>query len=364
MEDDRAHKVAPIASSSSSSAQSSGIKVPVGSREGGGTEAEDVRSSASETEMGYRPPSTSLRDESTGYNQRRETSSMDYSTYPTGYSTYSHPRQQAFPTAVQRSPYDHPVVDLGDRYYRAQSDRYPPPDEFHRSPRQSSSHQPNRDPSVPPPQRPPPPFFDVQPRPSTSSSSGRADLRPPPSPPQSRGAGPTPRFTEYGHNRDRHESQLNDQGYERRVTSSSGRLPSPPASRGEVPANFDRTSRKTSPPPLLPIPAYSPRAQSTQYRPFVDERVRSRSHDPANQSSSNRPKLRSRTSSETSYQDDLDDGGDEGVGEDGSQAPAPGYNPSLQRPKRTRVLMTHNQQHSLSTLWKTVSLARYKWSGD
>ena len=168
-----------------------------------------------------------------------------------------------------------------------------------------------RNPSVPPPQRPAPSHIPPPP--------GRS--QPPPSPPSSRG------YTAGSH------------------------YVAPPASRYS-PVNEYRSHRMLSPPGSrgdhYPVPPRS------SHRPaLLDEMGRSHSQTSHHSSGFSAPQMRRVSMSPSlggSDHDDELDGRDQSASEPAAEGPA------LQRPKRTRVLMTHLQQHRLGALWKKVNI--------
>lgn len=184
----------------------------------------------------------------------------------------------------------------------------------------SSGHA-SRDPSVPPPQRPP---TSQLPPPSQYSRS-----HPPPSPPSSRGT-----FSSISSST--HPS-IDPRRYTPASTSTGSwerrgeRLPSPPASRGD----------------LYPAPPRSSHRQSGL--PYEMTRTTSQSSHRSGHSAS-------RTAGRISLSPSLGSEGEEDestIAHDHNRSDADGV-PRLRRPKRTRVLMTHVQQHRLGVLWKRV----------
>ena len=191
-----------------------------------------------------------------------------------------------------------------DRQF-AFSDRYP-----HNTGTLSDTS--GRHPSVPPPQRPA----------SSHTVQQLSRSQPPPSPPASRGAQSV---------HDSHPAPPNRVRYSPAIYHSPQPL-SPPASRGQTyPA-----------PPRPPFHAALAAANGP---------VRSRSRTSI-QSDYCPDDVRRPSTTPSDQGDDASSPEDEG---NASSERAPGHGGlPLQRPKRTRVLMTHVQQQRLGTLWKRV----------
>jgi len=170
-----------------------------------------------------------------------------------------------------------------------------------------------RNPSVPPPQRPAPSHIPPPP--------GRS--QPPPSPPASRGA-----------------------------YAANAHYGAPPASSRYSPVNEYRSHRMLSPPSSRGD--HHPAPPRSSHRPILlDEQGRSHSQSSHHSSGFSAPPTRRISMSPSvggSDHDDELDGREHATSEPAAEGPA------LQRPKRTRVLMTHLQQHRLGALWKKVDL--------
>jgi hypothetical protein len=170
-----------------------------------------------------------------------------------------------------------------------------------------------RHPSVPPPQRPM----------SSHATSQLSRSQPPPSPPASRGAHPVHTASPVRPTRARYSP----------AEYRSPRPLSPPASRGEI---F----------PLPPRPNFH--SASTASHDIDRSRSRTSVHSDYSPNHTRRP-----STTPSDQADDASSLGDEGNAS--SELASAHGGPTLQRPKRTRVLMTHVQQQRLGTLWKRVS---------
>lgn len=223
------------------------------------------------------------------------------SRYALEYDRGSHPsRQIAPPPGVAYTSADDRQFAFSDRYISNSA---------------AISSSSGRHPSVPPPQRPVSSHIGLQ-----SSRS-----QPPPSPPSSRGAHPAHAPHSTNDSQDRYSP----------AHYYPSRPLSPPASRGE--------GYTASPRP--------------EFYPSAAERVMDRSHSRTSIHSDDKSAGRARASSPTPSDQADDDVSSSRERDNASSEPPSGHGgPTLQRPKRTRVLMTHVQQQRLGTLWKRVCL--------